>query len=123
MSKTKIWSCKIGETDVLPQGADHLMRNAVASAYYELTHKKPEFIFSGWGAELTEPERAVVENRLPDPDKCAGQLPSLSSIREAVARGWCHPGNTHKEMDSALADAIAQEVQRLFERGNIEEAP
>lgn len=38
--------------------------------------------------------------------------PSLtqSEIREAVARGWCWERNEHKEMDSDLATAIADEV-------------
>lgn len=63
----KIWSCKIGEVDVglLPTGADHPMRRAVEEAYQRLTGQESQFIFSGWGAELTEGERAVVENRMP----------------------------------------------------------
>jgi hypothetical protein len=61
----KIWSCKIGETASVPSGADLPMREAVARAYEEITGESPVFIFSGWGAELTEPERAVVENREP----------------------------------------------------------
>lgn len=31
-------------------------------------------------------------------------------IREAVARGWCAPVNSGKEMDSDLAEAIIAEV-------------
>lgn len=42
------------------------MREAVARAYREITGRDPDFIFSGWGAELTEGECAVVENRLPN---------------------------------------------------------
>lgn len=61
----KIWSCKIGETASIPDGADAPMRQAVVRAYREITGTEPEFIFSGWGAELTEPERAVVEDREP----------------------------------------------------------
>ncbi len=61
-----IWYCKIGETKgKLPMGSDAPMRMAVRKAYGEITGGEPSFIFSGWGAELTEPERAVVENRLP----------------------------------------------------------
>lgn len=63
----RIWSCKIGGVVSLPRGADSPMRLAVARAFSELTGSIPEFIFSGWGAELTEPERAVVENRSPAP--------------------------------------------------------
>lgn len=63
----KVWSCKIGECDaaLLPDGADAPMRAAVESAYRELTGFDAAFNFSGWGAELDESERAVVENREP----------------------------------------------------------
>lgn len=62
----KIWSCKIGECASVPEGADFSMRQAVEKAYEELTGEKAVFNFSGWGAELSEPERAVVEDRLPN---------------------------------------------------------
>lgn len=57
----KIWECKIGECDSkqLPNGSDLPMRQAVREAYRKLTGQEPEFIFSGWGAELTESERDV----------------------------------------------------------------
>ena len=63
----KIWSCKIGETNPskVKAGDDGVMRQAVAEAYFRITGEHPEFCFSGWNAELTEPERAVVEDRLP----------------------------------------------------------
>lgn len=66
-----IWSCKIGECerDDLPNGADSPLRLAVERAYRETTGRVPRFIFSGWNATLTESERAVVEDRLPDPRK------------------------------------------------------
>ncbi len=35
-------------------------------------------------------------------------------VREAVARGWCHDKNAHKEMDVDLADAIVAEVVATF---------
>jgi len=60
-----IWFCKIGEHSPLQRGADSPMRDAVAAEYKKLTGQEPAFIFSGWSGELTEPERAVVENRLP----------------------------------------------------------
>jgi hypothetical protein len=69
--KTKIWYCKIGECTeeelhrIYPHGADLPMRRAVEKAYLEITGKEADFTFSGWGAELSEPERAVVENREP----------------------------------------------------------
>lgn len=61
------WSCKIGEVprSILPQGADSPLRDAVAEAFQKLTGREPQFTFSGWGAELTEQERAVVEKREP----------------------------------------------------------
>ena len=63
----KIWMCKIGECEdwELPKNADIPMREAIRKTYFELTGKNPVFIFSGWNTSLTEPERAVVENRLP----------------------------------------------------------
>lgn len=30
----------------------------------------------------------------------------------AIARGWCHPANSHKQMDADLANAIADEVNK-----------
>ena len=49
----------------LPDWSDRLMREAVVRAYVEITGQEPHFIFSGWGGELTEAERAVVEKRKP----------------------------------------------------------
>ena len=63
MSK-KIWSCKIGftaEAD-LPEGADQPMREAVLKAYETLTSRPADFVFSGWGGELTEHEVEELEN-------------------------------------------------------------
>lgn len=57
----KIWSCKIGETDNVPRGGDSPMRVAIIRAYIELTGEEPRFLFSGWGDELTDSEREVVE--------------------------------------------------------------
>lgn len=74
----KLWYCKIGEVAQLlghwhgsPDGA---MRTAVEAAYAEVTGHAPLFIFSGWGAELEEHERAVVEDREPDPAVIARDL-------------------------------------------------
>lgn len=60
-----IWYCKIGAAEPLVNAADLPMREAVARAYREITGEDPSFLFSGWGAELTESERAVVEDRPP----------------------------------------------------------
>lgn len=37
----------------------------------------------------------------------------LDDVRGAVARGWCHPKNSHTQMDVDLALAIADEVCAL----------
>ena len=60
----KIWTCKIGECDnsILPDGADLPMREAVEKVYFDLTGEQPTFLFSGWGGELDEFERKVVDN-------------------------------------------------------------
>lgn len=42
------------------------------------------------------------------------EIVSREDIRGAVARGWCHPENEHKVMDSDLALAIADEVTSLL---------
>jgi hypothetical protein len=39
----------------------------------------------------------------------------MSEIRGAVARGWCHPKNSAKVMDTDLAEAISEEVYKLLE--------
>lgn len=64
-SMSKIWSCKIGEVDAnkLPDGADLPMRQAIERAYLEITGEEPDFILSGWGAELDKYERNAVTPR------------------------------------------------------------
>lgn len=62
----QVWFCKIGgPTTELPRGADAPMRDAIGAAYKKLTGQRDEFLFSGWGGELTEGELAVVESREP----------------------------------------------------------
>ena len=39
-----------------------------------------------------------------------------SELLGAIARGWCSPENSHKEMDATLATAIAREVSALSSR-------
>lgn len=60
-----IWECKIGQARRLPCDADAPMREAVRRAYVTLTGEEPGFIFSGWGGQLTEGERVVVEQQRP----------------------------------------------------------
>ena len=61
------WECKIGVTDeksaVLAGGADLPMRRAIEAEFARQTGMEPDFIFSGWGAVLTEGEREVVYGR------------------------------------------------------------
>lgn len=63
--KETVWQCKIGTLDqlVLPPGQDAPMRQAIREAYFRITGQYPQFIFSGWGSELTEGERNVVLNK------------------------------------------------------------
>jgi hypothetical protein len=68
------------------------MRDAVAEAYKQLTGTEPAFIFSGWGGELDECELAVVENRLPDPQKyfaLAAQPPLNRACCDIAEDGVC----------------------------------
>ena len=62
MEEKKVWQAKIGFAPWLPTGADLPMREAIERAFINLTGHTPEFIFSGWGAELTESELAVVND-------------------------------------------------------------
>lgn len=61
----KIWTCKIGEVDknLVPDGGDYPMREAVRIAYVKLTGKEPDFNFTGWGGELDKIEREVVNSQ------------------------------------------------------------
>lgn len=69
MTTERIWFCKVGgPADFFEKGSDHPMRVAIAKAFREVTGCDPEFTFSGWGGELSEGERAVVENR--EPKRC-----------------------------------------------------
>ena len=62
-----IWFCKIGVLGeaIVPHGADMPMREIVQSEFLQITGVDADFCFSGWSAELTESELAVVKNRLP----------------------------------------------------------
>lgn len=99
----KIWECKIGEVDaeVLGGGADSPMRWAIRTAYKSLTGKEPDFIFSGWGGELTEGERAAHEDRLPDEDKTPLEAPEAKALI-AVVQG-----------DAFDTDAIDRALRKL----------
>ena len=44
------------------------------------------------------------------PIESSNKMSMEEQITQAVARGWCHPQNAHKEMDADLALAIVAEV-------------
>ncbi len=57
-----VWECKIGaDLKMLPSGADAPMRDAIKKAFLKITGQQCEFIFSGWGAELTDAEKQYLE--------------------------------------------------------------
>ena len=65
-----IWKCSVIhrgiDRDSLPIGCDLPMREAVESAFVELTGHHPEAIMSGWGQDyLPEITEAVLNNRSP----------------------------------------------------------
>ena len=39
---------------------------------------------------------------------------SKELVRGAVARGWCRPETSHKDMDVVLGEAITEEVVELL---------
>lgn len=61
--RLKVWECKIGFAlkHTLPTGADGPMREAVETAFRDMLGYDPEFIFSGWGAELTNDEQEILD--------------------------------------------------------------
>lgn len=87
----KIWSVKIGEIDAeelqaCHPHADTPMRKAVQQEYLRVTGRDPDFTFSGWGAELDEHERAVVENR--EPIQETGFLAWMNEEITTTRWGW-----------------------------------
>jgi len=60
MNNKQIWECKIGSAENIPPGSDFPMREAVREAYKKITGKYPDFLFSGWGAKLSEDEKACI---------------------------------------------------------------
>lgn len=72
-----VWQCKVGCIGPLevPQGGDAPMRDAVERAFRRTIGVDPEFTFSGWAAELTEGELAVVEDRPPERSKVTREVP------------------------------------------------
>lgn len=114
----KIWQCKIGEMDNRSGGySDNLMRDAVADAYRQATASEPKFLFSGWGAALTEPERAVVENRLPKQPtrrQLWRRVMKLAGVFIFSAGPYCRP---HYLEGSSSLESIELLIRR--ERGRL----
>lgn len=116
----KLWYCKIGEVEELlrtAHGADGTMREAAAEAYLKVTGRVPRFIFSGWGAELEEHERAVVEDREPDPAVTARELHGRLEVVEhqLVLQGDLQSSNG---VDLIGAERIRQIVEEGWTAGN-----
>jgi hypothetical protein len=112
-----IWHCKIGEAErsELPKCPDELMRKAVERAYKEVTGKAPVFLFSGWAGELTEPERAVVEDRLPatpSPVKAMGAREFAENI-EAATPGFLTREGGIQYIESELIRFAASQTEGL----------
>lgn len=110
-----IWQCKVGEASAasIPQGADAPMRDAVQRAFRRVTGEDAEFVFSGWSAELTEGERAVVEDRMPGP-LTGGEL--IGYERQRQIEHW---GNEHDDThnDASLNFAAQAFAQSALEPG------
>lgn len=43
------------------------------------------------------------------------KVPDEVELKQAIARGWCSPLNSHKDLDADLANAITEEVLRINE--------
>ena len=94
-----------------------------------MSRKEDEYLIERMGKLLAE--IAIIVNGLPPnniswsyhdlPEKVRAlkqappAAPALDAIRGAVARGWCSAENSHKEMDTTLALAIANEVAVLLQ--------
>jgi hypothetical protein len=64
-----MWICKIGARSGamrLASGVDEVMRKAAREAFRSVTGMDAEFIFSGWGGDLTEAEKLIVDDRVPE---------------------------------------------------------
>lgn len=98
-----IWTCKIGGPgELIGTGHDFPMRRAVEAAYRETVGRECRFDFSGWGAELDECERAVVEDRMPREHDCTRSR-DLVILREDQRQ----PGQDVEDLRAALCWALA----------------
>lgn len=104
-----IWTCKIGGPAIQFQsGADAPMRQAVQAAFKQVTGNDEVFCFSGWGGELTEPERAVVENRLPS-DEYEAEWNRRAAVQAAQpeAVGWLPFDRSNPPDDGLMFVAVS----------------
>jgi hypothetical protein len=84
MADERVWKCKIGgPVNWLPDGADFPMRQAIREAFTRITGREAEFLFSGWGAKLTEAQRAVVENREPSETSICAKISKFLADHES----------------------------------------
>lgn len=118
MKEESIWSCKIGGTGCdLPGGADNQMRDAVADAFREVTGVEAQFIFSGWGEELTEEERAALEDREPSAEhyaqwKLQQAAPDLLEALKGVVRVADRATIEFDAARAAIAKATGESTER-----------
>lgn len=116
----KIWTCKIGgKVGDLPAGADWPMRRAVQTAFETLTGVEASFTFSGWGATLTEGERAVHENSPPNWDAMQEAIDAGDGTLHGAIEYW------HTEalrLRAELAECRAKHMDDLLVLGETAKA-
>jgi len=85
------------------------MKQALEALYLFATDESPE----GYEAisAITALRTAIEQAEKQEPV-------AWDDLLGAVARGWGHSKNAHKEMDSDLALAIAEEVKSLLKEKN-----
>lgn len=104
-----IWTCKIGgRIDDLTGGQDAPMRHAAETTFKLVAGLDSEFCFSGWDGQLTEGERACVENRMPDTTKMELQPKDALALRNAIL------GNAY---DRDYLNRAFHKLERIVERG------
>ncbi len=114
-----VWFCYIGQIDRehLPNGSDQPMRLAVEREYSVVTGDDAQFTFSGWGAELPEKYRAVVEDREPVPTGVV--LIELERWRQVNTGGYTpahDAGLVNKELIGSAVAHIAYVDAQATER-------
>jgi hypothetical protein len=98
---------------------------AVASYGQEIGHKsdcpslKKPFNFKTL-RRLAPEEVATIPVEKPDPDyirrntQWSEKMTMEDQVRQALARGYCHPDNASKELDSKLIEAMTEEVVKTL---------